>query len=346
MENPLGQGQEAVSTFSENLSPAAAIAPTPTALALLAVMRLKGVGRRKALTAIDHSFADTDDHGCRDELVGRLSRTFSQPVARGALLTAWEKSREQLDRCREMGVQVLSYHDEGYPERLRKIPDPPAVLFVKGSAVGLRAARSIAVVGTREPTECGVEAARRGTTSATQAGFVIVSGLAHGCDTYAHEGCVAADGVGVAVLAHGLEKVYPAANRELAERLLDNGGCLTSEYPVGMRPTRSAFAERDRIQSGLSDAIYVIETDVVGGTMHTVRFARDQGRPIACVAHPQKYLTEAKVRGNQKLIRDGWAIPISNKDEFRDFLAGIKPVVESDDQQTGDSQEAQGDFGF
>lgn len=342
----MGQGQRPVIPLTEDLSLPTVASPTLTALALLAIMRLRGVGRRKALTIIDQSLGDTDDAGCRNELVARISRTSSSLVAPSDLSVAWAKARNQLDRCSTMGVQVLSYYDEGYPERLRKIPDPPAVLFVKGNVAGLRAARSIAVVGTRGPTKCGMEAARRGATRAAEAAFVIVSGLAHGCDTYAHEGCVETDGVGVAVLAHGLEKVYPAANRQLAERLLAKGGCLVSEYPIGMRPTRSAFAERDRIQSGLSDAVYVIETDLVGGTMHTVRFARSQRRLIACIAHPRKYLAEAKTRGNQKLIRDGWATPIANKDDFIEFLDGIQPVVGGDVQQTDDAHEVQGDFGF
>ena len=145
--------------------------------------------------------------------------------------------------------------------------------------------------------------------------------------TYAHEGCLEAQGIGVAVLAHGLDMVYPAANRGLAERLLDRGGCLASEYPVGTTPVRSAFAERDRIQSGLSDGVLVIETDVRGGTMHTVRFARDQGRALACIEHPQRYRSEDETRGNRKLIEEGSARPIPDGDSLTDFLNGLKPLA-------------------
>ncbi|MCH8275856.1 MAG: DNA-processing protein DprA, partial [Armatimonadetes bacterium] len=187
-----------------------------------------------------------------------------------------------------------------------------------------------------------------GVETAAEAGFAIVSGLAHGCDTYGHEGCLEGHGVAVGVLAHGLDRVYPAANRDLAERLLESGGCLVSEYPVGVRPMRAAFAERDRIQSGLSDGVLVIETDVKGGTMHTVRFSRDQGRPLACIDHPEKWLGEEKTMGNQKLIKDGWATPIPDGDALARFLDYITPNLsgETDTRSEAEPEERQKSLKF
>jgi DNA processing protein len=135
-------------------------------------------------------------------------------------------------------------------------------------------------------------------------------------------------------MAHGLDKVYPAANRDLAARLLDCGGCLVSEYPLGTTPIRTAFAERDRIQSGLADGVLVIETDVKGGTMHTVRFSRDQHRPLACVAHPENWLIEEKTRGNQKLIRDGWAVSVPDAPALLAFLHQISVSAGADTPAT------------
>ncbi|WP_425467320.1 DNA-processing protein DprA [Rubellimicrobium roseum] len=224
---------------------------------------------------------------------------------------------------------MYSFHDEGYPHRLRGIGDPPAVLFVKGDPTGLDAPRSLAVVGTREPTEFGSEVARRSGQSAAQAGFAIVSGLAHGCDTFGHEGCLEGNGVGVAVMAHGLDRIYPVSSRDLSVRLLETGGCLVSEYPLGMTPVRAAFAERDRIQSGLSDGVLVIETDEKGGTMHTVRFALEQQRSLACISHPNKWLSFEKTRGNQKLIKEGRARPIPDGEALLSFLAEIPPQIGS-----------------
>ena len=302
-----------------------------TAVALLAMLRLKGVGRRTALAIVDGPLGGTDPKNCCEALMLRLAEGRLDRISVGEFYEAWRKSEELVHRGRDIGVQTVSFHDPGYPARLRGIPDPPAVLFVRGDADGLHANKSLAVVGTREPTSYGRTVALRSARNATKAGYVIVSGLARGCDAFAHEGCLEAGGIGVAVLAHGLDKVYPAANRGLAERLLENGGCLASEYPVGTAPIRAAFAERDRLQSGLSCAILVIETAVRGGTMHTVRFARKQGRPVACVDHPEQLFTEDKVGGNQQLIRDGYASPIADVRGLNDFLASLRlePPVDS-----------------
>jgi DNA processing protein len=250
-----------------------------------------------------------------------LAPQFMRPVpTEQEFVQALKKAEFQLEESSAAGISAFSLHDKEYPARLRMTPDPPAVLFVKGNAAALQKLEAIAIVGTREPTDYGESVARTSGNTAAQVGFVVVSGLAHGCDTFAHEGCLEASGAGVAVMAHGLDKVYPAANRELAARLLDSGGCLVSEYPVHAAPARSAFAERDRIQSGLSEGVLVIETDTVGGTMHTVRFCRDQGRRLACIQHPKKWLNEEKTRGNQKLIADRWAVPIRDNDALLDFL--------------------------
>ena len=302
-------------------------AASPTAISLLALMKLRGVGRVKALKIVDRPMNETDVESCRDALLESIVGARLGDVRSVDISDAWMKSEEQLNRGRECGVQAISFHDEGYPARLRETPDPPAVLFVTGNVQSLHATGALAVVGTREPTLYGKRVAQRSGCKAAELGYVIVSGLAHGCDTHAHEGCLEARGVGVAVLAHGLDKVYPAANRELAERLLELGGCLTSEYPVGTAPIRSAFAERDRVQSGLSDGVLVIETDVRGGTMHTVRFARDQGRALACIDHPERYRWEDKTRGNRKLIQEGCARPIPDSDALLKFVSGLKPVT-------------------
>ena len=295
---------------------------SPIVTALVALMKLKGVGRRAALQIVDGSNRQTDLTNFRETVFLKADKAH---LSESELISAWNRTEEQLEKSFAAGVQAFSYHDEEYPHRLRTIPDPPAVLFVRGNAKSLYASKSLAVVGTREPTPYGVKVAMKSAQTAAEAGFTIVSGLAHGCDTYAHEGCLEGRGVGVAVMAHGLDRVYPAANRKLAEQLVECGGCLVSEYPYGVTPFRAAFAERDRIQSGLSDGVLVIETDVKGGTMHTVRFSRDQKRPVACIAHPEKWLPEEKTKGNQHLIREGWASPIPDGEALMLFLNCITP---------------------
>jgi len=288
--------------------------------ALVALMKLRGVGRRGALRMLEGTGSDPDPGSFRRSVIDNAVRA---KLGKDDIIAAWSTSEGQLRDSSDAGIQAFSIYDEGYPTRLRNIPDPPAVLYVKGDLGGLSRPLSLAVVGTREPTTYGAKVARKSAASAVEAGFVIVSGLAHGCDTYGHEGCLDAGGVGIVVLAHGLDKIYPAANRDLAKRLLDHHGCLVSEYPIGVTPMKTAFAERDRIQAGLSDGVLVIETDIKGGTMHTVRFAREQRRGLACIDHPEKLRGEDKTKGNQQLIADRWAKPIPDGAALSDFLAEL-----------------------
>jgi DNA processing protein len=317
-----------------------------SATALMALMKLRGVGRRNALRIVNTPPSDPDPERYRDDFMARAEQAR---VPENELVEAWKRTLEELKKSAAAGIRAVSIHDSDYPSRLRKIPDPPAVLFVKGNPQALHGSRLVAIVGTREPTSYGETVARRSGKTAVEAGFTVVSGLAHGCDTFGHEGCLDARGVGVAVMAHGLDKVYPAANRELASRLLELGGCLVSEYPVGMAPARTAFAERDRIQSGLSDGVFVIETDIKGGTMHTVRFSRDQQRPLACVAHPDKWLREDKTRGNQQMIAEGWAMPIPDGPALLEFLERIaerSEYLQKPDPAAPTEPPAQGSLAF
>ncbi|WP_068419911.1 DNA-processing protein DprA [Labrenzia sp. OB1] len=294
-----------------------------TSLALTALMKLKGVGRRAALRIVHGPVPDSE---AKEIIVDRVKRAKLPEIE---LRNAWDRAEAELENTEASGIKFYSFHDEGYPTRLRKIPDPPAVLYVKGDTSGLHSSKCLAVVGTREPTPYGEAVARKSAATAAEAGFIIVSGLAHGCDTLGHEGCLDAHGVGVAVMAHGLDKVYPAANRGLASRLLENGGCLVSEYPLGFKPMRTAFAERDRIQSGLSDAVLVVETDVKGGTMHTVRFSREQKRILACIDHPAKWKGEDKTKGNQMMIAERWARGIADGAALTQLLADIENLEPS-----------------
>ena len=296
-------------------------------LMLIALMKLKGFGRRTALEIVNRTPAESCAETCVEALTSSVERLYPTRTSADAISDAWHRSAEELARTIAAGISVVAFHDRDFPMRLRRIPDPPAILYVQGNVAAMSTTKSLAVVGTQEPTPYGKAVAKRSAKSAVEDGFSIVSGLARGCDTYAHVGCVEASGVGVAVLGAGLDRLYPASSQDLADKILENNGCLVSEYALGTKPTKWSFAERDRIQSGLSDGVLVIETDVVGGTMHTVRYARQQKRPLACIIHPEKYLHAPKTKGNQKLRRDGWAAPVSDRNSlssFFDFVSYVK----------------------
>ena len=293
---------------------------------LLSLSRLKGMRNRKALELFSKV---ADKLGHLDPRDVFLSLASEHTEYTDGYEEAWTNSVRWLAEGQDAGLEAIPFFDQRYPRRLRDIEDPPAVLFAKGRIEALNATSSVAIVGTRKPTQFGERAAQKAGRFAAESGMVVVSGLALGCDAKAHEGCVEGRGVGIAVLAHGLDKVYPAANRDLAEQILDYGGCLVSELPIGVKPARWTFAYRDRIQSGLSDGVLVIETDVKGGTMHTVDFSQKQRRSLACIDHPPQLRHKVQAQGNRKLINQGTAIPIADQTALSRFLAGIEaPTLE------------------
>ncbi len=287
---------------------------------LLSLSRLKGMSNRKALELfkkVADKLVYLDPH---DVFLSLVSEHVEYT---DGYEEAWTNSVRWLAEGQDAGLEAIPFFDQRYPRRLRNIDDPPAVLFARGRIEALNIANSVAIVGTRKPTQFGERVAQKAGRFAAESGMVVVSGLALGCDAKAHEGCVEGRGVGVAVLAHGLDKVYPAANRDLADQILEYGGCLVSELPIGVKPARWTFAYRDRIQSGLSDGVLVIETDVKGGTMHTVDFSQKQRRSLACIDHPPQLRDEVQAQGNQRLINQGVAVPIADQPSLSRFLASI-----------------------
>lgn len=233
-----------------------------------------------------------------------------------------------IEKCRNLGIKILTPQDNAFPARLKYIPDPPVIIYAKGNIDCLNNELSVAIIGTREPSvygeKCGELFARR----FTEQGLVIVSGLAKGIDTTGHKGCLSAKGHTVAVLAQGLDTgIYPSENRSLAQQILNEGGCWVSEYALGVRSRPNFFVERDRLQAGLSAGVVVIETDVKGGTMHTVGFCLAQNKPLGCLNHPEKFLIgNDKARGNQKLINDGKATPLYMEDEIDNYISKMEKI--------------------
>ena len=196
------------------------------------------------------------------------------PPPEGVRIKEGEAKAEQiLEAAEKARIRVLTPWDGEFPVMLRAIPSPPLLLFAKGNTALVHENRIAAVAGTVSPGSGAEAACRRVTGALCRRGFVVVSGLASGCDTLAHRCCLEAGGRTAAVLAHGLDYCYPAENRSLAEAILESGGLLLSEYPPGIRPRRNYFVARDRLQSGLGRGLCVIEAELSGGTMHTVRFA-------------------------------------------------------------------------
>lgn len=218
-------------------------------------------------------------------------------------LVRWEDRADpaaELARADACGARVLTLADADYPASLRQIHDPPFVLYVRGS-LGPRDARGIAVIGTRTPSYYGREMTRRLSFQIAHAGVTVVSGLARGVDTAAHEGALAAKGRTVAVLGCGIDRVYPPENEPLARRI-EESGAVIAEFPMGTTPDRQTFPIRNRVVSGLSQGVLVVEAPLNSGSLITANMALEQGRQVFAV--PGR-ADQPQSRGCHRLLRDG-----------------------------------------
>lgn len=213
---------------------------------------------------------------------------------------ALSKADTILSRNEECGIKTTYYTDKNYPKELAKIDNPPVVIYYKGGEFSDISENSIACVGTRYPTKLSYNAVNYLIPQWVNNNCSIISGLACGVDKLAHQACISAGGKTVAVLAHGLDFVYPKENLQLAERIVESGGILMSEYPVGIKAAKFRFVNRNRLIVGMSRAIVIYECDEKGGTMHNVEFAEQQNKPIFCPKVGEEVMDVQK--GTQKLI--------------------------------------------
>lgn len=239
-----------------------------------------------------------------------------------------DRSAEQiLARCREAGYQLLEADDVDFPDSLKSIPDVPQMLFVNGEILP-RDHLAIAIVGSRRCTVYGVHQAEKLANALARAGVTIVSGLAQGIDTAAHRGALAAGGRTIAVLATGLDSIYPPENTELAAAIAKNGA-VVSEAKLDQHPSPGIFPQRNRIISGLSMGVLIIEAARNSGALHTARHALEQGREV--MALPGRVDSLAS-DGCHDLIRDG-ATLIRHADDVLKALGPTMKPVSLDPQQ-------------
>ncbi|MFN0071335.1 MAG: DNA-processing protein DprA [Chloroflexota bacterium] len=236
--------------------------------------------------------------------------------ARSALLELRKRVDpiQEGNRIRAAGVEVVRVIDSAYPQRLKGVPDAPAVLFVKGQLPDHREP-AIAVVGTRRATAYGRQAAEKLAGELARAGVVIVSGLARGIDAVAHHAALAAGGRTLAVLGSGIDRIYPPEHKTLAQRVV-GAGALISEFPLGEPPDAPNFPRRNRIIAGMAHGTLVIEADKESGALITVDFALEQGREVYAV--PGSIFSPVS-RGTNTLIKEG-AKPVSRVEDILEDL--------------------------
>lgn len=236
------------------------------------------------------------------------ARAIAEATAQG--IGAWDRQTEdQMLRLYQTGVELRCLLDEDYPPRLLDLRDPPPLLYSRGDFSLLSRTKGVAVIGARESTSWGDGVACQLAATLARRGYNVVSGLALGIDTAAHRGALEEGGATTAVVVD-VAGIYPPRNAELAGEIVRAGGLLLSEHPPGTAATRARLVARDRIQSGLSVAVFPVETAVSGGTVHTLRFAAAQRRPVFCLAPEElrAHSTPAFHQGITKIVREGAAV--------------------------------------
>ncbi len=221
-----------------------------------------------------------------------------------------------LQDCAECGINIITPEDALYPERLLNIVDPPAVLYVKGSRFDFNGIPTVAIVGPRKISDYGAKCAYVIADTLASCGFCVVSGGALGGDSCAHMGAINAEGFTVGVLGGGIESDYLKSNKDLRDDIAHNG-CLVSECTPFEGISKGTFPRRNRIMSGLSNCVLVIEADEKSGTLITARHAAEQGRDVfaipGCPSSPQ-------YKGSNQLLNDGARMLLSTNDIINEYL--------------------------
>lgn len=260
------------------------------------------------------------EYGTADAALDALPGIAAEAGVRDYQVCGIDFARDEWTRARQAGAVPVAFGAPDYPEALSRIPDPPPILWTIGN-IGILQRPMIALVGARNASSLGTRMARKLSGELGDAGYVVVSGLARGIDTAAH--LAALEKGTVAVFAGGVDVVYPAENAVLAQEIQDKG-LRVSESPIGLVPQARDFPRRNRIVSGLAEAVVVVEAAAKSGSLITARSALDQGREVLAVpGHP----FDARASGSNLLIRDGATLVRSARDVI-DALArpGPEPV--------------------
>jgi DNA processing protein len=285
----------------------------------LALALTQGLGPTRIRKLNEHfGTAEAVFHASLTELEATGMRAVSaQSIATGKSL---ELAQQECAKAAEAGARIISLSDPEYPSRLKEIYDPPVILFVKGS-VEVLAQPGIAMVGTRHPTPYGGGMAERLSIDLAARGLVIISGLARGIDTASHRGAIAAKGKTVAVLGTGIDVMYPKENTRLTEQIIALGGALITEFPVGTSPAPQNFPIRNRIISGMSVGVLVVEAAEYSGTRITSRCALEQNRDVYAVPGN---VTNKSSWGPNTLIKQGAKLVATWEDVWEELPTDIQ----------------------
>ena len=273
----------------------------------------KGMDPASALVVMDHFVTPERAYYADPEEYDLLP--LRPAVRQGLTDRSLDRAEEILGECDRLGLRVMTMQDGDYPERLRQIPDPPLVLYIRGKVFRFDEEAAIGVVGAREPTEYGKRWASQLAMELSRGGALVVSGIAEGLDTCAVKGALMGGGPVVSVLGGGVDVPFPPRNRYLYEDVAA-AGALISEYPPGTRHDGWHFPQRNRILSGLCLGVLAVECRLTGGTMSTVTRALEQDRDIFAVPHA---LDAPMGEGTNRLIQRGAKLVTCGRDILEEY---------------------------
>jgi DNA processing protein len=294
---------------------------TAVAASMLPVSRIKAATAFKDLVQMGHS-APLD---AVLELSGIPANSAEGHTAKRA---AFDKAAQAIETASTLGVRPVPFADAAYPALLACIPDPPPVLWVRGD-FGALAAPSVAVIGSRAASPYALQIGRRIAAELAERGIVIVSGLARGVDSAAHEGCLASAGRTIAVIGSGHDNIYPREHEDLADRIAITG-LIVSELAPGAKPLPEHFPLRNRIISGISLGVVVVEASEKSGSLITAGCALRQGRDVMAV--PGSVLN-GRNRGSHALLKDGAKVVETVDDILEDLGWSVPPRPRQSDER-------------
>lgn len=291
----------------------------------LILHRAPGIGARLFLRLLDHFGSPTQllaagrsawsQAGLKDQALEWLAQPDAQRIDADL---AWLEAPNN---------QLLRIDSEDYPELLRQLPDPPPLLFVCGDANALYLPQ-LALVGSRNPSPAGERTARQFARYLAEHGLCIASGLASGIDGASHHGALDAGGRTLAVMGTGVDRIYPRSHRDLAHAIVHNGGALVSEFPLGTAPQAANFPRRNRIITGLSLGVLVVEAALKSGSLISARLASEQGREVFAIPGS---IHNSQARGCHFLIKNGAKLVETAQDiieELAPLLGSLLPLSE------------------
>lgn len=283
--------------------------------ALVALNMLPKIGPVRVRRLMDHYGSA---HAILNQSPDSLMKVQGIGAETAGAISDWENKIDlaaEIDEVQRRGLSILTLEDEGYPDALRQSYDPPLVLYIWGELKDADR-HALAIVGSRKTSHYGVHTARQFAFQLAASGLTIISGLARGIDTHAHEGALAAQGRTIAVIGSGLGQVYPPENMALAERIASGYGAVVSEFPIHTPPSKKTFPMRNRTVAAWSQAVLVVECPEWSGARITANIAGELGRPVYAVPGQ---IDRASSAGCNSLIREGATLVTGGHDILDDL---------------------------